>query len=236
MTSTAGRPRVALTVDLAVLTLLDDIVQVLMVERAKAPFRGALALPGGFVEAGECPDVAAERELREETRLEARPLRLERLSVYGAAGRDPRGRMISVCFVAFSPDVAAPTAGSDAAAARWVPVAEVVDGTRPVAFDHRLMIGDALRHVRDTLQFSTIAASFCPPVFTLRDLRRVYETVWDAALDPDRFRIGVTGAPGFVERCGGPGGTFRRGPAGTLNPPIPRHAVPPPPAEPRGAR
>ncbi len=108
-----------LAVDLAILTVRDRVLQVLLVERGNEPYRGQLALPGGFVREGEDLPDAAVRELREETALDGSVLHLEQLRVFGSPRRDPRGRVVSVPYLAIAPNLPMPVAGSDARSARW---------------------------------------------------------------------------------------------------------------------
>lgn len=112
--------------------------RILLVRRARPPFRGRWALPGGFVEVGETVEQAVVRELREETGLPAEGLRL--LGVYSRPGRDPRGPTVTVAF-RIRGKAAKPTGGSDAREARWLPLARA----RALAFDHDEIVGDALR-------------------------------------------------------------------------------------------
>jgi 8-oxo-dGTP diphosphatase len=214
---------VQLAVDLAILTVREDRLQVLTIERGNEPFRGRLALPGGFLRDGESLWQAAERELAEETGLEAAPLHLEQLATYGAPDRDPRTRVISVTYLALAPDLPIPTAGSDAASAAWMPVAEV---TGRLAFDHDQILHDAVERARHRLEYTTLAAVFCPATFTMGDLRKVYEVVWGMALDPRNFNRKVLNTAGFVlptqgkrvQETGRPAALYRRGPATTLYP------------------
>ncbi|MFD9736490.1 NUDIX domain-containing protein, partial [Umezawaea sp. NPDC059074] len=105
-------PEVAVAVDLAVLTVRAGALQIMLVERGVEPHLGELALPGGFLAAAsEDIDVAAARELAEETGLDARGLHLEQLRTYGTPDRDPRRRVVTVCYLAFVPDLPSPTAG-----------------------------------------------------------------------------------------------------------------------------
>lgn len=225
------RQGVAVTVDLAVLTVRDDALAVLTVERGNKPFRGTAALPGGFVEPDEGLDAAAARELREETGLEADGLHLEQFRAYGDPGRDPRGQTVTICYLALMPDLPLPVAGGDAASARWMPVDEVLDEAVPVAFDHRRIVGDAVERARTMLEHSTVGAAFCTEPFAISDLRRVYEIVWGRRLDPGNFSRKVTGVSGFLvptgeqSRDGGrPAALYRRGTATALTPPLLRPA------------
>ncbi len=216
-----------LAVDLAILTVRENLLQVLVIERANEPFRGQSALPGGFLRAGEDLREAAERELAEETGLDGSGLHLEQLAAYGAPDRDPRGRVVSVAYLAIAPNLPAPRAGSDARSARWAPVDQVREA---LAFDHAAILDDAVERARERLEFTTLAAAFCGPAFTIGDLRTVYEVVWNMPLDPRNFSRKVTHTEGFVEstgtkrmpETGRPAALYRRGPAQALNPPLMR--------------
>ncbi|CAM5388307.1 hypothetical protein SAVIM338S_01805 [Streptomyces avidinii] len=120
----------AVTVDLAVFTVRDGALHVLLIRRGREPYAGAWALPGGFVLPRESAETAARRELAEETGLSAEvvaALRLDQLRTYSEPDRDPRMRVVSVAFTALVPDLPEPAAdgGGDADRARWVPVDRV---------------------------------------------------------------------------------------------------------------
>lgn len=188
-------PRPSVAVDLVVLTIIDAELRVLLVKRNEHPFKGAWALPGGFVrvgethsEQGEDLDAAAVRELEEETGLKPERVFLEQLHTFGRAGRDPRMRVISVAYYALvRPDVAPLVqAGGDASHAEWVPVSEVEK--RQLAFDHKEIVDFALRHVRARLDDSHLAFDLVPLTFTIPELRNVFAIVTGKQLDPGNFR------------------------------------------------
>jgi 8-oxo-dGTP diphosphatase len=116
---------------------------ILLIQRLNPPFEGMWALPGGFVEEGETVAVAAGRELLEETGVGVSGLRL--LGVYDTPGRDPRGWSVSVVFVLAVEAELAARGGDDAADARWFASDRLPD----LAFDHKLIVSDALRATVD---------------------------------------------------------------------------------------
>ncbi|WP_107090286.1 NUDIX hydrolase [Streptomyces sp. WM6372] len=221
----------AVTVDLAVFTVRGGALHVLLIRRGQEPYEGARALPGGFLLPRESAETAARRELAEETGLSeavVSALHLEQLRTYSDPDRDPRMRVVSVAFTALVPDMPEPAAegGGDADGASWVPVGEAAD----LAFDHEAILADARSRVGAKLEYTCLATGFCPPEFTLGELRSVYETVWGTALDRPNFRRKVLATPGFVEAVPGaarltggrgkPAALYRAGPATALHPPL----------------
>ncbi|MBW8480748.1 NUDIX hydrolase [Actinomadura parmotrematis] len=236
---------VAVTVDVVALTIRGGALHVLLVRRGHPPYTGMWALPGGFVHAvrdAEDLPAAAVRELAEETGLSAgdgalHRVHLEQLGTYGAPGRDPRMRVISVAYLAFAPALPDPRAGGDVSDAAWTPVREVPE----LAFDHSRILADALERARGKLEYTPLATAFCAAEFTIPDLRAVYETVWGEELHAGNFHRKVLSVPGFVVdtgRTAGPGGRrggprprlYRAGGAALLHPALlrPGREEPPP--------
>jgi 8-oxo-dGTP diphosphatase len=219
---------VRVAVDLIALTIRDAALEVLLIRRGIPPYRGRWALPGGFVLEHEDLDAAAARELLEETGISGH---LEQVATYGAPRRDPRGRVIAVAYLALLPTTPTPVPGSDAAEAVWHPVAHLP--TR-LAFDHERILADGVERARAKLEYTPLAAAFCPEEFTIAELRSVYEAVWGAPLDPRNFHRKATSTAGFVQSTGAvtegergrPAQLYRHGTATTLYPPLLR---PPPP-------
>jgi len=224
---TSEYPIFSVTVDVVCLTVRDDAFQVLLVERGEEPFAGRLAFPGGFVGIDEDLAAAAQRELEEETGIEA-PTFLDQLRTYGTPGRDPRGRTVTVAHLAIAPDLPDAVGGSDAAAADWHPVEPLLRTPGKLAFDHGTILGDAVERARSRLEWTPLAADFVGPEFTIAELRRVYEVIWGITLDPANFHRKVTRARGFVEETGRnadsgrgrPAQLYRRGSAERVHPPL----------------
>ena len=195
-------PPFAVTVDVAVFTVRGDELQVLLIERGNEPYLGALALPGGFVRPDEDLDQAAARELAEETGLRAGSWHLEQLASYGISGPGPahasgHRRLLG--------DLrrTARTAGRRGrpTAALLMPVREIESGSVRLAFDHERIVRDAVERTRSKLEYTALAAKFCPPEFTIGQLRRVYEAVWNTRLDPGNFQRNVQESGAFEKRA-----------------------------------
>jgi 8-oxo-dGTP diphosphatase len=224
-------PAVLIAVDLVILTLRASQLHVLLVERGIEPYQGDLALPGGFLNnAGEDILAAAHRELREEANLNASRLHLEQLGAYGAPGRDPRGRIISVAYLAIAPGLPEPVAGTDAASACWKPIEGVLSGRLKLAFDHQQILTNGVERARTKLEHSALATAFCDETFTISELQQVYEAVWGVQLDLRNFYRKVQAVPGFIVPAGSdrrttkgrPARLFQAGPRTVLYPPLVR--------------
>lgn len=196
-------PSFAVTVDIVILSVVDGELLVLLIERKDKPFKKAWALPGGFKRPDETLDEAARRELREETGVDA-PRHLSQFGAYGDPKRDPRGNVVTVGYLAVTPEVGGIMAGTDASDARLWPVAGVLAGDVTLAFDHARILADAVERAAVDLESSDLATAFVGPTFTLTELQRVYEAVWDDGLDTANFRRSLAGSPDatYVEPTG----------------------------------
>lgn len=172
-----------ITVDIVIFTIRDRVLQVLLVKRGVPPFRGQAAIPGGFIRDGESLEVAAERELYEETGV--RNVFLEQLYSFGDPKRDPRGRVITIAYYALvASDKLSLVAGADAAEAEWFPVNNVP----ALAFDHKHILEYALERLRNKLEYTTVGFQLLPQKFTLSELQSVYEAILGRRLDKRNFR------------------------------------------------
>lgn len=189
-------PHPAVTTDSIVFTIRDSALHVLLIERAHDPYAGQWAFPGGFIEIDEDLHDAVRRELQEETGLTDIPL--EQFHCFGAPGRDPRERVITVAYLALIPDPGGqPAAADDAADARWFPLSALP----PLAFDHEDVIRTAYARLLERIEISDIALGMVGDRFTLSDLQQVYEVISGDTLDPEAFRDWVL-SRGWIEQTG----------------------------------
>ena len=176
--------RPSVTVDVVIFTLIDGSLHVLLVQRRNWPYEGHWAIPGGFVEMSESLDEAARRELEEETGLQ--DVYLEQLYTFGTPGRDPRTRVISIAYIALIRADAQPLRVSEeSTAVHWFPV-NALPGT--LAFDHDDILAAALGRLRSKLEYTTLAFQLLPEVFSIGELKRIYEQILgEGQLDKGNF-------------------------------------------------
>lgn len=137
MNYTYKYPRPAVTADCVVMTK-EAMPKVLLIERGNDPFKGCWAFPGGFMDMDETTEQCAIRELKEETGLVVE--KVLQIGAYSKVDRDPRGRTISVAYLAIIDKPVDVTGQDDAAKAQWFPI----DVLPPLAFDHEDIIRDAI--------------------------------------------------------------------------------------------
>lgn len=193
-------PRPLTSVDLAIFTVREQQLQVLLVQRpqlAGEPFPGLWALPGGFVDIDQDRDLeaCARRKLREKTAVTS-PY-LEQLGSWGSADRDPRGWSTTHAYFALIPDTEAPAAGANAADAAWFPITG--NGVKPrLAFDHGEILETAIDRLRSKVEYTSLPVYLLPKEFTLSELQRMFEIVLGREVEKSAFRTRVLAAD-FIE-------------------------------------
>jgi 8-oxo-dGTP diphosphatase len=175
--------RPSVTVDVVIFTLIERELHVLLVQRKRWPYEGYWAIPGGFIEMDESLEQAARRELEEETGV--RDVYLEQLYTFGDVGRDPRTRVISVAYIALIRAESQKVRASDeSTAVRWFPVRALPER---LAFDHEQILDLAVSRLRSKLEYTTLAFQLLPEVFSILELKHIYEQILGEKLDKGNF-------------------------------------------------
>ena len=178
-----SHPHPAVTTDIVIFSIREQKLKLLLVKRAREPFAGSWALPGGFVGIDEDLEACALRELEEETGVTG--VYLEQLHTCGSPTRDPRERVISVAYYSLIPsDRLNVRPASDAKAVAWF----ALEDLPAMAFDHADIVTMAHQRLVAKLDYSTIAFQFMPEEFTLSELQTVYEIILGEPLDKRNFR------------------------------------------------
>ncbi len=196
--------RIYVTVDLMILTVADGKLQLFLARRVNPPFSGLWALPGCFVERDESAEAAARRLLEE--MLPLPEVYLEQLYTFTGINRDPRGRVISVAYLAILPAGSGERiAGEQGIILRGFEVdtrgreLQLKDGEgkflRPedLAFDHGKIIAMGVTRMQGKIDYTEIGFHFLEDrhCFSLGELQTVYEAVLGRPLDASNFRRGL---------------------------------------------
>jgi ADP-ribose pyrophosphatase YjhB (NUDIX family) len=196
----AAYERPSVTVDLALLSVLDGALHALLMRRTQPPSEGRWALPGGFVRMDESLDAAARRVLHEKAHIAS--AFLEQLYTFGAVERDPRTRIITVAYYALLPAARFEKALAESDELKLAKVAtawkgetggraeaSAADGARlSLAFDHADILGLAVKRLRGKLDYSQVGFELLPSQFTLRALQDVHEAILGVRFNKPAFR------------------------------------------------
>jgi 8-oxo-dGTP diphosphatase len=205
-------PRPSVTVDVVVLTVLEEALHVALYQRQIEPEQGSWALPGGFLNLDESLEQAAARVLR--NKVGPTRVFLEQLYTFGDVLRDPRGRVLTVAYFAlvdaerllserletatlakldipWSGETGGPVTALDPATGHAL----------PLFLDHADILGLAVKRLRGKLDYSPVGFQLLPAEFTLRELQLVHEVVRAEPLNKDSFRRKML-ASGLLEATG----------------------------------
>ena len=173
----------SITTDIVIFTIENDELKVLLIKRAKEPFKNQWALPGGFLLKKEDPEKAAKRVLKEKAGIEN--VYLEQLYTFAGSGRDPRGNVITISYFALTPrnkieiketkEIQTPTFRS---------IKKLPD----IAFDHNRIITYGLQRLQSKLEYTNVVYSLLPQYFTFNQLQKTYEIILNKKLDKRNFR------------------------------------------------
>lgn len=175
--------RPSVTVDVVIFSLIERELNILLVKRKRWPYEGQWAIPGGFINIDESIETAARRELEEETGV--RDIYLEQLYTFGEPLRDPRTRVISVAYFAIiRADRQVLKVSDESTDVRWFPVRRLPG---QLAFDHDHILATALDRLRSKLEYTTLAFQLLPEVFSILELKHIYEQILGEKLDKGNF-------------------------------------------------
>ena len=173
-------PHPAVTTDCIIFGFDGTNLKVLLIKRGLEPFKGKWAFPGGFLKLDESAETAALRELEEETGMKY--AHIEPLHTYSEPERDPRERVITIAYLALV-RLQEVKSGDDASDAAWFSI----DYVPHLAFDHDMILRDAIARLRERIHFHPIGFDLLPEKFTLRELQTLYESILGVHFDRRNF-------------------------------------------------
>lgn len=187
-------PHPAVTTDSVIFGFDGTSVNILLIERGIDPYKGAWALPGGFLNMDETVEEGAKRELREETNID--DVYLEQFHTFSAIDRDPRERVLTIAFYALvSKNKFEVIAGDDANKAQWFEWNHLPS----LAFDHADVIRMAREKLQEKLRISPIAFKLLNRKFKMDEVQRIYELIHERKYDRRNFMRKME-ASGFLKK------------------------------------
>lgn len=179
-TYTYEYPRPSVTTDCVIFGYDGNNLKVLLVQRGIEPYKGQWAFPGGFLQMTETASECAKRELKEETGLEN--AYMEQFHTFSDVERDPRGRVITIAYLALV-KIADVEGGDDAARAEWFPLSEIPQ----LAFDHDRILRMAFIKLKERMHFEPVGFELLPETFKLPELQNLYEAILEVHFDRANF-------------------------------------------------
>lgn len=192
--------------DVALFTLIDLQLRVLLIRRANRPDPGGWALPGGLIDPAIDASLEAAAIRMLEAKIRVRVPYLAQVVTHSGSARDPRGWSVSTLFFALLPsDQVQAVAGRKTEAIDWADPDKL---RRHLSFDHNGMLIEALERLRDEVLRGVLPLQLLPPRFTLTEVQRACEAILGHPLDKSSFRRQLKGATSLVKVPG----SFVRGP------------------------
>lgn len=173
----------SVTIDVAIFTIEDNQLKVLLINRHNEPFKNLPALPGGFLKHGETSLATVKRILKDKAGLQN--VYTEQLYTFDELDRDPRGPVISITYYSIAPRNEITIEQSTITEE---PHFVSVQNLPKLAFDHKKIINYAVERLQSKLQYTNVSYSLLPKEFTLTDLQKIYEAVLGEPMDKRNFR------------------------------------------------
>jgi len=172
----------SVTADIIIFTIKSGELRVLLVKRKVAPFKDKWVIPGGFVHLDQSLEDAAKLKLEEKTGV--KDVYLEQLYTFGDPKRDPRGRVITICYFALISSENLVLKKDGEYDVQWFSIEKLPQ----LGFDHKQILEYAIKRLKWKFEYTTVAFSLLPKKFTMTQLQELYETVFGEVFDKRNFR------------------------------------------------
>jgi len=158
-----------------------EVLQLLLIKRNFEPQKGKWSLMGGFMQKNENLRSAAERVLHQLTGLTG--VYLEQLHTFGKVARDPVERTVSVAYFALINSTGLQAEGNAPYTAQWFDIKKIPK----LIFDHQEMVQAAIDRLQYRASMEPIGIELLPQKFTMRQLQKLHEAIYDQKLDKRNF-------------------------------------------------
>lgn len=175
-----------LATDIVVLTIKDNKLLVRLQEVNRPPYFDAVpGLPGGLISPTETAEETVRRLLSEKAQLNPSKVYIEQLYTFSTLDRDPRGRVVSVAYLALVPWEELSIIEKQSTKEIWW---EEINGTKNLAYDHKSILSTAIRRLQSRITYTTLSSKLVPKEFTLTHLEKIYEVILKKSIDKRNFR------------------------------------------------
>ncbi len=227
------RRGVEVTCHSAIFSIFGEELTLLLRERNEGPFRFQWELPGVTPTHREDLVFAAVRASTPPLSLTPTP-HMQQVGAYGTPNRDPRYQSVAIAYwgVTRQEDIQ-----TESSSLHPVPIGSWASEEFRFAFDHRLIANDALIAFRQAMNSTSVATRLCGAQFTMSELQRVYEIIFDTKIAAGNFHRKISNTPGFVtptdgqtqepKKKGRPAQHFESTEIVTISPPFQFRATPP---------
>ncbi len=178
----SNHPKHFVSVDCVIFGYRNDELCLLLYPRGFEPSQGKWSLMGGFIQKNESSEEAAKRVLTQTTGL--KNIYLEQVETFTQPNRDPEARVISISYYALSRMDEYDEKSVREHGAHWWPITELPQ----MIFDHTNMVEKALIKLQQKSGYSLVGKELLPEKFTLMQLRKLYEAIFQREFDPGNFR------------------------------------------------
>lgn len=176
-----------LATDVVLFSLKDGelVVRLIAVDRPPAFPKGSKGFPGGLIRPEETAEQAAARIIKDKAGISEKKIHIEQLYTFSDVNRDPRGRVVSVSYLALVPwEKLSENEKNDNLETWWANISEA----KPLAYDHDTMLAEAINRLRSRVSGTTLISKIMPKEFTLGMLERAYEEILGVSQDKRNFR------------------------------------------------
>lgn len=180
-----------LAADVAIFTVKDGKLLVRLSKVNRPPhFPGMPGIPGGLISPTETAEQAVSRLINEKSGIDSSKVYFEQLYTFSKVDRDPRGRVVSVAYLALVPwEILSEKERTDTKDLWW----ENAHTTAKLAYDHDTILSVAIKRLRTEIVNTTISSKLVQKEFTLTHLEKICETVLAKKIDKRNFRKKLLG-------------------------------------------
>jgi len=182
-----------LATDVVLFTYQNGKLKVCLINVDNDYFKNMKGLPGGLILPNETAEDSVKRHMKDKAGIAIKETYIEQLYSFSKIKRDPRGRVVSVAYLALIPSEKINYKDG----VEWVEVKKIPK----LAYDHDEIVKIAIERLKSKIRYTNIAYGILPRSFRLTEMQNVYETILGKKLDKRNFRKKIFES-GLIEETG----------------------------------